>query len=77
MKKVVISVRDAIGTGGGEVALKTAKGMCELGFDVIIVSDYSVNINGSTNIVLPFGDFLKKINNVVFFYMGFFYIKEI
>lgn len=54
--KIVISVRDAIGTGGGTVALNTAKSLAKMGNSIKIISDYPVNVDGCTNEAMPLGE---------------------
>lgn len=59
MLKVVVSVRDAIGTGGGTVAINTSREMSKMGHEVVIVSDYPVNVQGCKNEFMPLG---KNLN---------------
>lgn len=53
--KIIVSVRDAIGTGGGTVAINTSREMSKMGHEVVIVSDYPVNVQGCKNEFMPLG----------------------
>lgn len=60
--KIAISARDPIGTGGGTVALETARHMACLGHEVVFVSDYMVapSVPGVHHVSFPLGDKLKN-----------------
>lgn len=60
--KIAICVRDGIGTGGGAVVSNTAYEMAQLGHDVLLISDYPVNINGCKNVYMPIGEYIKGYN---------------
>lgn len=62
MQKIVVSVRDAIGTGGGAVAINTCKEMAKQGHKVVIVSDYPVDVEGCKNESMLLGSSLHKWN---------------
>ncbi|MEC9358090.1 MAG: glycosyltransferase family 4 protein [Pseudomonadota bacterium] len=57
--KIAIAVRDPIGTGGGSVALQTARALIELGHEVVVVSDYPVPDLPKVD-VIAFGQALKR-----------------
>lgn len=60
MTNIIVSVRDAVGTGGGSVALNTCKEFSKKGNNVIIVSDYPVFVDGCQNIYMPYGEKLNE-----------------
>ncbi|WP_114238895.1 glycosyltransferase family 4 protein [Dyella sp. C9] len=59
--KIAIAARDPIGTGGGTVALSTAREMMAKGHEVVFVSDYTAasELPGIKNIAMPGGRALR------------------
>ncbi|GEM_PF-532501 len=60
--KIAISARDAVGTGGGTVAIETARCMTRLGHDVTLVTDYDVTglVDGCVALTMPIGNALRS-----------------
>lgn len=63
MTNIIVSVRDAVGTGGGRVALNTCKEFSKKGHNVIIISDYPIEVDGCYNIHMPYGKRLNEWNS--------------